>query len=60
MTLLKNDDGLLPLGRDVYKVAVIGPHANSVMVGFPLYTYPARINSTPSLAETNTGATPVK
>jgi beta-xylosidase len=43
VTLLKNDGGLLPLGRDVVKIAVIGPHADSVMVGFPHYTYPAGV-----------------
>jgi len=32
---------LLPVGRDIKRVAVIGPHANSTMVGFPHYTYPA-------------------
>jgi beta-xylosidase len=41
VTLLKNDGGLLPLGRDVARIAVIGPHADSAMVGFPHYTYPA-------------------
>jgi beta-glucosidase len=44
VTLLKNDGGLLPLGRDIAKVAVIGPHADSTMVGFPHYTYPAALN----------------
>jgi beta-xylosidase len=43
VTLLKNEGGVLPLGRDVKKIAVIGPHADSVMVGFPHYTYPAAI-----------------
>jgi beta-xylosidase len=43
VTLLKNDEGLLPLDRDVAKIAVIGPHADSVMVGFPHYTYPAGV-----------------
>jgi beta-xylosidase len=43
VTLLKNDDGLLPLAREVAKVAVIGPHADSTMVGFPHYTYPAAV-----------------
>jgi beta-xylosidase len=43
VTLLKNDGGLLPLGRDVAKVAVIGPHADSAMVGFPHCTYPAGV-----------------
>lgn len=41
VTLLKNDGDLLPLDRDVARIAVIGPHADSVMVGFPHYTYPA-------------------
>jgi beta-xylosidase len=43
VTLLKNDNNLLPLSRDVKKVAVIGPHADSTMVGFPHYTYPAAL-----------------
>jgi beta-glucosidase len=43
VTLLKNEGGLLPLDRDVKKVAVIGPHADSVMVGFPQYSYPAGV-----------------
>jgi beta-glucosidase len=43
VTLLKNDKNLLPLARDVKRVAVIGPHANSTMVGFPHYTYPAAL-----------------
>jgi beta-xylosidase len=44
VTLLKNEDGLLPLSRDVKKMAVIGPHADSTMVGFPHYTYPAALS----------------
>jgi beta-glucosidase len=43
VTLLKNENNLLPLSRDVKKVAVIGPHADAVMVGFPQYTYPAAL-----------------
>jgi beta-glucosidase len=43
VTLIKNDGGLLPLGRDVAKIAVIGPHADSTMVGFPHYTDPAAL-----------------
>src|SRR5499427_1379419 len=43
VTLLKNDKNLLPLGRDMKRVAVIGPHADSTVVGFPHYTYPATI-----------------
>jgi beta-glucosidase len=41
VTLLKNENDLLPLDRDIKRVAVIGPHADSTMVGFPHYTYPA-------------------
>ncbi|EDY62533.1 beta-glucosidase [Streptomyces pristinaespiralis] len=43
VTLLKNDAGLLPLDRSLQRVAVIGPHADSVMVGFPQYSYPAGV-----------------
>src|SRR5215831_16520897 len=43
VTLLKNEQNLLPLGRDIKRVAVIGPHADSSVVGFPHYTYPAAI-----------------
>src|SRR5262249_6126826 len=43
VTLLKNEKNLLPLGHDIKRVAVIGPHADSTVVGFPHYTYPAAI-----------------
>ena len=39
VTLLKNDDGLLPLSREIARVAVIGPHADDVAAGFSTYTY---------------------
>jgi beta-xylosidase len=41
VTLLKNDKSLLPLSRDIAKIALIGPHADSIVVGFPAYTYSA-------------------
>ena len=41
VTLLKNDNGLLPLNRDIRKIAVIGPHADDVEAGFTTYMYPA-------------------
>ena len=44
VTLLKNDGNLLPLSGDIKKIAVIGPHADTTMVGFPQYTYPAGLN----------------
>lgn len=40
VTMLKND-AVLPLAADVASVAVIGPHADSVMAGFGNYTHPA-------------------
>jgi beta-glucosidase len=43
VTLLRNEQNLLPLGRDFRKIAVIGPHADTTMVGFPHYTYPAAL-----------------
>ncbi|MBV9380024.1 MAG: glycoside hydrolase family 3 C-terminal domain-containing protein [Streptosporangiaceae bacterium] len=44
VTLLKNEGDLLPLSRDVAKVAVIGPYADSTLIGFPCYTYPAGLD----------------
>jgi beta-glucosidase len=43
VTLLKNEKGLLPLSRDLAKVAIIGPHADDVAIGFATYTYPAAL-----------------
>lgn len=40
VVLLKND-GLLPLSKEVKKIAVIGPHGNNVRLMFGGYTYPA-------------------
>ena len=41
VTLLTNEEGLLPLSRDIASIAVIGPHADDVAAGFSTYTYPA-------------------
>jgi beta-glucosidase-like glycosyl hydrolase len=41
VTLIKNENNLLPLGRDVARIAIIGPHADDVAAGFGTYTYPA-------------------
>jgi beta-glucosidase-like glycosyl hydrolase len=43
VTLLKNEQGLLSLRRDIAKVAIIGQHADDVEAGFTTYTYPARL-----------------
>ena len=39
VTLLRNDDGLLPLAKSTSRIAVIGPHADIVATSFPGYTY---------------------
>ena len=39
VTLLRNDKGLLPLSRDIAKIAIIGPHADDVEAGFTTYMY---------------------
>ena len=38
MVLLKNDKGLLPLSKNIKKIAVIGPHGNSYRSMFGGYT----------------------
>ena len=43
VTLLKNEKNLLPLSRDIAKIAIIGPHADDVEAGFTTYTYPAAL-----------------
>lgn len=43
IVLLKND-GVLPLGKDTKKIAVIGPHGNSLRLFFGCYTGPAAID----------------
>lgn len=40
IVLLKND-GILPIGKEKKKIAVIGPHADSIRLLFGCYTYPA-------------------
>lgn len=56
VTLLKNENGVLPLSDDVHRIAVIGPHADDVTIGFPAYTYPAAIDLMKSLAGGGDGA----
>ncbi|MBT2293137.1 glycoside hydrolase family 3 C-terminal domain-containing protein [Paenibacillus albidus] len=43
IVLVKND-GLLPLRKNVNKIAVIGPHADSIRLLFGCYTYPAMLD----------------
>ncbi|WP_223694855.1 glycoside hydrolase family 3 N-terminal domain-containing protein [Leifsonia poae] len=39
VTLLRNDENLLPLSKATRRIAVIGPHAETIDVSFPGYTY---------------------
>jgi beta-glucosidase len=43
IVMLKND-GILPLQKDIEKLAVIGPHADSLRLLFGCYTYPAALD----------------
>ena len=43
VTLLRNDASILPLSRDVQRIAVIGPHAEALDTAFPGYTYYAAL-----------------
>lgn len=43
IVMLKND-GILPLGKNTKKIAVIGPHADSLRLLFGCYTFPAQID----------------
>lgn len=45
IVLLKNDNSLLPLSKDVGSIALIGPNADSVRNLFGDYTYPAHIEA---------------
>lgn len=42
IVLLKNDN-VLPINKNVKKIAVIGPHADSLRLLFGCYTYPAAL-----------------
>lgn len=45
MVLLKNDDNLLPLSKNLNSIAVIGPNADSIRNLFGDYAYPAHIET---------------
>ncbi|MDL2293331.1 glycoside hydrolase family 3 C-terminal domain-containing protein [Ruminococcaceae bacterium OttesenSCG-928-D13] len=40
-TVLLKNDGLLPLSKTLHRIAVIGPHADSIRLLFGGYTFPA-------------------
>lgn len=44
--LLKNENNVLPLSKDVKKIAVIGPHADNVRSLFGTFSYPAALDMT--------------
>ncbi len=44
--LLKNENQVLPLSKDVKKIAVIGPHADNVRSLFGTFSYPAALDMT--------------
>ncbi|MGE2719274.1 glycoside hydrolase family 3 N-terminal domain-containing protein [Mycolicibacterium celeriflavum] len=39
VTFLKNDSDVLPLSRDIGRIAVVGPHADDVAAGFSTYSF---------------------
>ncbi len=45
-TLLKNNNGILPLTKDIKKIAVIGPHGDSLRSMFGTFSYPAVLDMT--------------
>ncbi|MBK8905146.1 MAG: glycoside hydrolase family 3 C-terminal domain-containing protein [Anaerolineaceae bacterium] len=45
MVLLKNEDGLLPLAKNIGSIAVIGPQANTVRHLLGDYAYPCHIEA---------------
>jgi beta-glucosidase len=50
ITLLKNAGNVLPLGPEVRRVAVIGPHAETIIGSFANYTYPPMIEMMKGIA----------
>lgn len=51
LTLLKNNNEVLPLNKDIKKIAVIGPHGDSVRSYFGTFSYPAVIDMTTAREE---------
>lgn len=56
MTLLKNEGGLLPLTKGQGTIAVIGPHADTVMTYFPGYTFPGALAMFEAMAAARSAA----
>jgi beta-glucosidase len=49
--LLKNDNFLLPLSKNIKKIALIGPHGDSIRSFFGTFSYPAVLDMTLSREE---------
>lgn len=49
--LLKNENQLLPLSKNIKKIAVIGPHADNIRSLFGTFSYPAVLDMTMSREE---------
>jgi beta-xylosidase len=56
MTLLKNEGGVLPLTKGQGTIAVIGPHADTVMTYFPGYTFPGALAMFEAMAAARSAA----
>lgn len=56
ITLLSNDRGVLPLPRDIARIAVVGPHADDVSGAFGAYTYPGSVAMMRALASGRSAA----
>lgn len=59
LVLLKNN-GVLPIGSDVKKIAVIGPHADCARKFFGGYTHMCMMESTYAIANSIAGVSGVK
>lgn len=46
LILLKNEGGILPLSKEIKRIAVIGPHADNVRSLFGTFSYPAALDMT--------------
>jgi len=44
VTLMKNDNDILPLSKDIKKIAIVGPHADRMRTMFGNYTYAALLD----------------
>ena len=53
IVLLKNDGNLLPLGKNLSSIAVIGPNADTVRNLFGDYSYPAHMETLQELKKNN-------